>query len=91
MANDLTGNPYICDTTGTVLSTPARVKKFVYTPTTDGDDLVVQDNAGNNVWKFKAIGAATDQSIFYENVIDGPVNGISINTIDNGTLYIYLK
>jgi tetrahydromethanopterin S-methyltransferase subunit H len=90
MANDITGNPWILDIAGSVTTSPFKCNYLQWTPTTDGDDLLVVDNAGNTVWPLKAIAADANQGISYEKRIDGSINGLSITTIDNGTLYVHL-
>ena len=90
MANDITGNPWILDTAGSVTTSPFKCQYLKWTPTTDGDDLLIVDNAGNTVWSLKAIAADSNQGIDYKEPIEGVINGLSITTIDNGTLYVYL-
>jgi len=90
MANVTTGNPWTLDTAGSITTYPTKVKRMVWTPTTDGDDLLVVDNSGATLWSLKAIAADSNQGISYERVFESSVNGISITTIDNGTLYVHL-
>jgi hypothetical protein len=89
--NDTTGNPWRFDNadTGVITTAPFFAKRFVWTPTTDGDDISLTDNSGHVLWAFKAIAADTNQGIEYERVIEGSINGLTIGTLDNGTLYIY--
>jgi hypothetical protein len=89
--NDTTGNPWRFDNadTGVITTSPFKVKKFVWTPTTDGDDILLTDNSGHYLWSLKAVAATTDQEISYEMEIDGSINGLTITTLDNGTLYVY--
>lgn len=86
-----TGNPLISTTAETVTTNPTYVYRMVWTPTTDGDDLLVVDNGGNTLWSLKAVAADSNQGIEYERVFETSVNGIIVSTIDNGSLYVYVK
>ena len=88
MANVTTGNPWVLDTAGVITTNPLYVKRFLWTPTTDGDDILVHDNAGNVLWSLKAVAADTNEGIEYERIIEGSVNGLNLVTIDNGTLNV---
>jgi hypothetical protein len=90
MANDITGNPWILITAEEITDKPFRCKYLEWTPTTSGDDLLVVDNAGNTIWTRKTIAADSNQGISEEKRIDGVLNGMTITTIDHGTLYVYL-
>ena len=90
MANDITSNPWVLDTAGVVTTAPFRCKEIVWTPTTDGDDLLLADNGGKTIWSLKAVAADANQGIEYPKRIDGALNGLDITTIDNGTVYVYL-
>jgi hypothetical protein len=89
--NDTTGNPWRFDNadTGVITTRPFRVKKFYWTPTTDGDDILLVDNSGHILWSLKAIAATTNEEIPYEMEVNGSINGLTITTLDNGTLYVY--
>ena len=89
--NDTTGNPWRFDNadTGVITTRPFKVKKFVWTPTTDGDDILLTDNSGHYLWNYKAVAGTSNQDIPYQMVIDGSINGLTITTLDNGTLYVY--
>ena len=88
MANDTTGNPWVLDTAGVITTNPFVVKRMVWTPTTAGDDILVNDNSGT-VWSLKALAADSNQGIEYERVLENTINGLNLVTIDHGTLYIY--
>ena len=90
MANDITGNPWILDTAESVTTNPFRCKYIEWTPEADGDDLLLVDNAGNTIWTRKAIAGDANQGISEDKRIDGTLNGLSITTIDSGTVYVYL-
>jgi len=91
MANDTTGTPWTLDTAGVITTNSVYVKRIIWTPTTDGDDILIQDNGGHNVWAYKAIAASSNQEIEYERVIDGPVSGFNLATLDHGTVYVYIR
>ena len=56
--------------------------------TTAGDDLIIDDSAGNLVFQSKAeTNNFTDSMSFSHMVFDGLV----IDTIDSGTVYVYRK
>lgn len=90
MANITTGNPWVLDTAATITTTPIRVRRIRWTPTTDGDDLLLKDNGGNTIWSLKAIAADTNQGISYTLELGGSLNGLVITTMDHGTLYVDL-
>ena len=90
MANITTGNPWILDTAGTITTKPIRVRRLRWTPTTDGDDLAVTDNGGNSIWSLKAIAADSNQGLGYTLELGGSLNGLTVGTIDHGTLYVDL-
>lgn len=90
MAKDITGNPWVCDTAESITTYPTRVNYMEWTPTTDGDDLLVVDNSGNTLWSIKAIAADTNQGISYKKDFNTSLNGITITTIDHGTLYVHI-
>jgi hypothetical protein len=89
--NDTTGNPWRFDSadTGVITTNPLKVKKFVWTPEADADDILITDNSGHYLWSLKAIAATANQEIPYEMVIEGSINGLTITTLDSGTLYVY--
>ena len=91
MANVTTGNPWTCQSAGAVTTRPTYVNRMIWTPTTDGDDILVVDNSGATLWSLKAIAADTNQGISYERVFESSLNGITITTIDNGSLYVHIR
>jgi len=91
MANELNGNPWLVDTAATITTSNVFGKRMVWTPTTDGDDILVESNDGSNLWSYKAIAGDTNEQIAYEREFDCLVNGITVTTIDHGTLYIYVR
>ena len=91
MANSTTGNVWKIDTAGVITTQQVYVHRFVWTPTTDGDDISIVDNGANELWTYKAIAADSNQAIGYTREFGEIANGINVATLDHGTLYIYLK
>jgi len=91
MANATTGSPWTLDTADVIKTTPGYIHRIIWTPVSDGDDILIQDNGGNNVWKLKAIAGDTNQAIEYERVIEQSVNGFNLVTLDSGTVYVYVR
>ena len=91
MTNAYAGKPWTLDTAEVVSTNNVYITKMVYTPTTAGDDLLVQANDGSNIWKFKAIAGDASEQIEYVKDIDDYVNGFNLVTIDNGTLYVHVR
>lgn len=90
MANDTTGNPWSIDTAGVLTTRPVAVDRIIWeSPTADGDDIDIVNNAGHKVYTIKAIAGGT--GISYEREIGNVVAGINVATIDSGTLYIYIR
>ena len=92
MANVTTGNVWKIDTAASLRTNPCFVHKMWWTPTADGDDILVQDAGGNAIWSYKCLAGATDQTIPYS--WDGEpavLNGINVATLDSGTLYIQVN
>lgn len=73
-----------------VTTDPVYVKKLLWsTPTTVGDHLVVSDAAGNVVWdETCAVAKQTSQVDFIPPL---KVLGLTVTTMDHGTLYTYLE
>ena len=93
MANDITGNPWKLDTAAVIRTPPVKVKAMEWTPTTDGDDLLVSDNSGSEIWSLKAIAGDASEQIPYFWPLNGEglsCNGFTVTTIDNGTLRVWV-
>jgi hypothetical protein len=98
MANNLSSNPLVIDTAGAgdilAASAPIRVRCFKWDPTqaaTNGQQCVVTDSAGNEVWR------STQATTFLgmPDWIDFPegglrMKGLKVPTLAVGKLYIYL-
>lgn len=90
MANDLTGSPFKVDTPGVIFTGPVFVNQMVWQePAAAAEDLVVLDASGRTLWDENAYSGGTGVSI--EQDINIICNGITVNTIDSGTLYIYYR
>jgi hypothetical protein len=90
MANNLTGNPLSVDTAAVIYTKPVYVIRMVWeSPTTSGHAIDVTDNAGHKVWATTAIAGGT--GITYEREIGCSCSGLTIATIESGTLYIYIQ
>jgi hypothetical protein len=89
MANDTTGNPWKCDTAELVTANPVYVRRIKWLPNAEGDDILIEDNAGHDIWSLKAIAVGSDIPYWIE--IEGSCNGITITTLDGGTVWIYVR
>jgi hypothetical protein len=90
MANDLTKNPLKIDTAATILTGKAfRVRSFRWVAKTAqaGNELIVEDTAGRVV--FHSVAAAANHMDVYMPG-DMIVNGLVVDTIAAGVLYIEL-
>jgi len=89
--NDWDTYPAVIDTAEAVTDV-YRIYYFEWHPNAADDDLEIQDAGGNVLWKIRAaIGAPNHESYGIEinkiNRMD--VSGITVVTIDGGTLYIH--
>ena len=90
MPNDLNGSPLKVDTAGVVYTGNIFVNQMVWQePAAAEDDLVVLDANGRTLWDENAYIGGTGVSI--EQDINQICEGITVNTIDSGTLYIYYR
>lgn len=91
MANDITGNPYILDTAGTIVSasTNVLVNTVVWmNPATAGDQIIVQDGNGHEIWNLTALAGGT--GVYYVLPAgDFTIPGLIVDTIDSGELWVY--
>ncbi len=93
MANNLTGNPWILDTTGsTVSADKIRVAKIRWDAegAAAGNNAILTNTAGRVFWAASATGVNFDHES--ENFIGvaGDVQGLKVGTLDAGKLYVYL-
>ena len=85
MANDVTSNPWVLDTTGAISSGEVRIDRISWkNATTLNHTVLVVDAAGKTIFEDFASGATynTSQPIgrFY--------TGVTVSTLSSGKLYI---
>ena len=89
MANNFTANPWVVDT---VMATPItqnlKISNIIWTEQiAAGDQLVIQDQAGNVILDIKASSANIVQTLGNFQW----VNGLKVTTLTSGKLYIYIR
>jgi len=90
MANDLKGSPYKIDTPGVITTDKIFVNQMVWQePAAAEDDLVVSDANARTLWDENAYIGGTGVSI--EQDINHFCDGITVDTIDSGILFIYFR
>ena len=90
MANDLDGNPYKIDTAGVITTNSIFVRRMVWRkPTATEDKLVILDSNGRILWDQNAYACGAGISI--KRDINCVCNGIKIDTIDSGIVFITLR
>jgi hypothetical protein len=90
MANDLTGSPYKIDTAGVITTDKIFVNQMVWQePAAAEDDLVVSDANARTLWDENAYIGGNGVSI--EQDINHFCDGITVDTIDSGILFIYFR
>lgn len=86
MANNWTNNPFVIDSAGTYAGWVKISKiRWVSEGSVAGQNVVVKDSNGKEIWKSTAAGANHEDS----DRINEWFNGINVETIESGTLYIY--
>jgi len=88
MANSVTTNPLVLDSTGIVLSTPVSIKSILFTAA-NGEGLVLSDKNGVAVASLEASTGDLSPSVAVPGGIK--INGLTVTTIDGGVVYVYLK
>jgi hypothetical protein len=92
MANSTAGNIWFVDTAASLRTNPLYVHKMWWKPAAAGDDILIEDAGGNDIWKYKAIAGDTNLNIPYEwPGQPGILNGIVVTTLDSGELYIQIN
>ncbi len=91
MSNDLTGKVKIVDTAATIYTTPVRFSLMTWkAPSTAGHDLKVTNGRGDVVVEVKNAGTgAGAHSVVPGTENGGYADGLIVETIDSGTLYIH--
>jgi hypothetical protein len=88
MANSVTTNPVVLDSTGVVSTKPMTIKAIVYTAA-NGNGLVLSDQRGNAVAGLEASTGNLSVSVTVPGGIK--TDGLTVTTIDGGTAYVYLQ
>ena len=88
------GARWVLDTAEVVVAagTPLRIKSVFYIGTTDSHDCILHDGNGKEIWKAK-LGTILSAGLTSSHVFGGEgiiVDGLDLDTIDSGTLYVYL-
>ena len=93
MANATKTNPIYVDTAGVLFTGPGTIKAIYVTWTTNADDLLLSDAAGNIVFQAKAGTIATAGNSTQLTVPGGiKCNGLTCTTIDGTSeCLIYLQ
>lgn len=87
MANDITGNPWFLDTTGTIYTDKVKIESIVWSDqVAAGDQLLIKDNNGKTILDTKASAANTEQWFG----IKGWFNGIVLTTLASGKVMLYM-
>jgi hypothetical protein len=88
MANSVTTNPLVLDSTGVVLTGPVSIKAVVFTAA-NGEGLLLSDANGNAILGLEASTGDLSPSVTIPGSIKN--DGLTVTTIDGGTAYVYLK
>ena len=90
MANDVTTQPWIIDSTGVLTTDDIRIKHIRWdaTAAAAGNAVILKDKNGRVVWESHATGSNYDEDSLSENQRFFP--GLTVDRIDSGTVYIYL-
>ena len=92
MANDTTGKVWALDTAGAARTEPFFCEAMWWEASAADDDLLVDDLGGNTVWKQRGIAGDANASFIYVwHGTPGIINGLTITTIDGGTLYVQTR
>lgn len=83
MAASYGTNPMILDAAAQTYTGRILVSMIQWVGTTAGDDLILKDNNGNVILQAKTDGR---ESEYYPDRI---FNGVIVDTIDSGVVYIY--
>ncbi len=94
MSNDITINPIKIDTAAAGVITTNTFKlykiRWISASSTAGDNVLVQNAASTVKWEGLSEAATTDVD---ESTFDPPLimAGLIVPTLDDGTLYLYVK
>jgi hypothetical protein len=93
MANDLTKNPWVIDTAGatSTWTGPVYIQKIRWVPAAAGDDLVINDKNGEEIFSVtNALTGGVAGTIKEDFIGMPPYHGFNVATIGGGTLYVYV-
>jgi len=86
MANALTDKVWVIDTAESLTTDPVYIKKIRWSgATTAGHTAIIHDQAGKVVWSSVAAGA---NNVEAEQIESHVINGLDVDTLASGTLYI---
>ena len=88
MANVVTTNPLVLDSTGAALTGPVTMKAILFTAA-DGSTLVLSDADGNALVTLETDAGDLNPSVTIPGGIKA--NGLTVTTIDAGVAYVYLQ
>ena len=90
MANSTTGSIWALDTAEAVSTNPVTIMGFVYKPAANSDDIILKDSTGMVIldWDASADITLTPQiGVMFPK--PKTYNGLTVDTIDGGVLYVY--
>ena len=88
MANNLTDNPWMIDSTGVLTTDDVPIKHLRWVgATTAGHAALINDKNGREVWKSVASGANYVEDSLSEN--QRFFHGLTVATLASGTLELY--
>ena len=94
MANTQYNTRWVLDTAEEVVAagTPIRILGLCYVGTTNADDCILHDGNGKEIWKCKlgTVGTSGYQVTFSLGNQGMVVDGLDLDTIAHGVLYVYL-
>ena len=93
MANDLTKNPWVLDTTAatSIWDGPVHINQMRWVPAAAGDDLLVTDKLTNTIWTVTdALTGGVPGTMTLDLRGQPPYQGFILATMGGGTLYVYV-
>lgn len=95
MSNTLTGSRWTIDTASEIAlySSPLFIAEMRFLPGAAGDDVVVQDAAGVEIWSVtNALADGIAGAEEYDGRCKPPINGLKVPTLTSGAkLYIWVR